>query len=93
MGASGVAARDRNGRALRHRHRGRQCFDGAPQPPPSTSAIQTYAAQQSFGLNPPASDFTVSTPACGNQVSASYPFPFTAYIGNLTLSAQACFPI
>jgi Flp pilus assembly protein TadG len=64
-----------------------------PQPPPSTSAIQTYAAQQSFGLNPPASDFTVSTPACGNQVSASYPFPFTAYIGNLTLSAQACFPI
>jgi Flp pilus assembly protein TadG len=63
-----------------------------PQPPPSTSAIQTYAAQQSFGLNPPASNFTVSTPACGNQVSARYPFPFTAYVGNLTLSAQACFP-
>jgi TadE-like protein len=63
-----------------------------PQPPPSTSSIQTYAAQQSFGLNPPASNFTVSTPLCGYQVSASYPFPFTAYIGNLTLSAQSCFP-
>ncbi|MGH8552100.1 MAG: TadE/TadG family type IV pilus assembly protein [Methylococcales bacterium] len=63
-------------------------------PPPSTSAIKTYAAQQSFGLNPPASNFTVSTPACGNQVSASYSFPFTAYFPTpLTLSAQSCFPI
>jgi Flp pilus assembly protein TadG len=70
-------------------------------PPPSTSAIQTYAAQQSFGLNPAASDFTVTTPRppCGNEVSASYTFPFTAYFSTplnstpLKLSAQACFPI
>jgi Flp pilus assembly protein TadG len=61
----------------------------------STSATQTYAAQQAFGLNPPSSVFTVSTPSCGNQVSASYSFQFiTSYLGMsaLTLSARSCFP-
>jgi hypothetical protein len=89
MDASGVAARSRNGRALCHRQR--WCL---PSTSASTSAIQTYAAQQSFGLNPAASNFTVSTPACGNQVSASYSFPFAAYFPtpSLALSAQACFP-
>jgi Flp pilus assembly protein TadG len=55
--------------------------------------IKTYAAQQSYGLNPPATTFTVSTPACGNQVSASYAFPLvTSFFGSMTLTAQACFP-
>jgi Flp pilus assembly protein TadG len=61
----------------------------------SASAIQSYAAQQAFGLNPPSSVFTVSTPACGNQVSASYPYQFfTSYFGvpTLTLTARSCFP-
>lgn len=61
----------------------------------STSAIQNYAAKQTFGVNPPPSTFTVSTPACGNQVSASYEFPFiTSFFGasSFTLSAQSCFP-
>lgn len=61
----------------------------------SPSAIQTYAAQQSFGLNPSPSNFTVTTPACGNQVSANFTFPFAAYFPAtppLALSAQACFP-
>ncbi|MBI1867282.1 MAG: pilus assembly protein [Methylocystis sp.] len=61
----------------------------------STSAIQTYAAAQAYGVNLAASIFTVSAPACGNQVSASYPFQFlTSYWGTptLTLSASACFP-
>lgn len=61
----------------------------------STSEIQTYAAMQTLGLNPPPSTFTVSTPACGNQVSASYEFPvITSYFGvsSLVLSAQSCFP-
>jgi Flp pilus assembly protein TadG len=57
--------------------------------------IQSYAAQQALGLNPPASTFTVTTPTCGNQVSASYTFDFiTKYFGlpSLTLGAQSCFP-
>jgi Flp pilus assembly protein TadG len=59
----------------------------------STSAIQAYAAQQSLGLKPAASNFTVTTPACGYKVSASYSFPFAAYFPtSLTPSAQACFP-
>ncbi len=61
----------------------------------STTAIQNYAAQQSYGLNPPPSIFTVSDIACGNQVSASYPFIFIAdYFGvpSLTVTARSCFP-
>src|SRR5207244_2198730 len=42
----------------------------------SASAIQSYAVQESFGLNPPASAFTFTTAACGNKVSASYTFQF-----------------
>jgi hypothetical protein len=61
----------------------------------SASAVQSYAAQQSFGLNPPASAFTLPTPSCGNQVSASYTLQFlTTYFGlpAVTLTAQSCFP-
>ena len=61
----------------------------------STSAIQSYAAQASFGLNPPASTFTFTTAACGNKVNASYTFHFlTTYFGrpSLTLTAGSCFP-
>ncbi len=61
----------------------------------SVTAIQQYAAQQSFGLNPPASSFSVSTPACGKQVSASYEFRYVAgYFASpaITVTAQSCFP-
>lgn len=61
----------------------------------STANIQSYAAAQSYGLNPPASTFSVSTPACGKQVSASYTYNFVfGYFGvpNVTLSAKSCFP-
>jgi Flp pilus assembly protein TadG len=56
--------------------------------------IQAYAAAQSYGLSPPNTAFTVTTPACGNMVQASYTpnylpsFP----IPTRTLTAQACFP-
>ena len=59
------------------------------------SDTQNYAAQQSFGLNPPASTFTVSSTACGSQVTASYSFRFFGtYFGapSITLSAKSCFP-
>ena len=61
----------------------------------STSALQTYAAQQSYGLNPPTSTFTWTTPSCGNQVAANYTVHlFTSYVAwpSLTLTAQSCFP-
>ena len=62
-----------------------------------TSAnVQTYAAQQSLGLNVAPSTFTYTVTACGNQVSANYNFVFfLGYFMNrpvLTLSAQSCFP-
>ncbi len=59
-----------------------------------TTAIQTYAAQQSYGLDPPLTTFTVSAPACGKQVTATYPVPaLTSFIGSFTITAQACFPV
>jgi Flp pilus assembly protein TadG len=60
----------------------------------TTSQIQSYASTASYGLTPPTSTFTVTTPACGNLVQASYTpnylpsFP----IPTPTLTAQACFP-
>ena len=63
-------------------------------PNSNPSAITNYAMQQAFGLSLPASTFTYSTLACGNQVSAIYTFAFPNILnlGSLTLTAQACFP-
>lgn len=60
----------------------------------TSSAISSYAAQQSFGLNLPTTTFTATTAACGNQVSGSYLFQFPSFLGlsPVTLTAQACFP-
>jgi Flp pilus assembly protein TadG len=63
-------------------------------PTSNPSAITNYASQQALGLSLPSSTFTYSTPACGNQVSASYTFEFPDILNRspLTLTAQACFP-
>jgi Flp pilus assembly protein TadG len=61
----------------------------------STSAIQNYAVLQTYGVNPPASTFIVTSPPplCGNRVSASYTFPVVSnYFGAVTLTANSCFP-
>src|SRR3974390_1277722 len=58
----------------------------------STSATLSYAAQQTYGLNPPASTFTLAGATCGNQMTASYPYPiFSNYFGSVTLTAKSCF--
>lgn len=59
-----------------------------------SDSIKNYASQQALGLGLPASTFTYSSAACGNQVDASYAFQFPTIIGlsPLTLTAQACFP-
>jgi Flp pilus assembly protein TadG len=61
----------------------------------STSQIQAYASAQTYGLTPPASTFTVTTPACGHMVRASYTANFLPSfpVPTRTLTAQACFPI
>ena len=61
---------------------------------PNGTAITSYAANQSYGLTLPSQTFIYSTPACGNQVSASYVFNFPEVLNlsPVTLKAQACFP-
>lgn len=56
--------------------------------------MQTYAAGRTWGMTLPANIFTLSTPACGYQVNATYPYtPIVGYIPlSMTLSATACFP-
>jgi len=60
----------------------------------TASQIQSYASAQSYGLTPPTSAFTVTTPACGNMVQASFsPTYLPSFpIPTRTLTAQACFP-
>ena len=61
----------------------------------TTATIQNYAAQNALGLTVTPTTFSVSAPACGNQVSASYTFGFVSgYFGaaSMTLNAQSCFP-
>jgi Flp pilus assembly protein TadG len=61
---------------------------------PDTTAIRSYATQQSFGLTLPTSTFNPSTSACGSQVDANYTFHWPPIFGlsPLILTAKACFP-
>lgn len=62
----------------------------------SSSAIQTYAATQAYGISPPASAFTYSSTTCGNKVTASYTYSFLgSYFwggSSVTLTGSSCFP-
>jgi uncharacterized membrane protein len=62
----------------------------------TAAAIQTYAAGQAYGMTLPTSDFSVTTAACGQQVSVSAPFVFviSGWVspGTVTLTANACYP-
>lgn len=59
----------------------------------STSGkTQSYAAAAAWGLNIPASAFTVSNPACGMQVSATYDFGFVFPWRSMTLNTTVCYP-
>ena len=59
----------------------------------TVSQIQSYAGSRS-GTGFASSVFSVTTPSCGNQVSASYPLTLTipTMSVSMTLSAQACYP-
>jgi Flp pilus assembly protein TadG len=63
----------------------------------NVSTIRKFAAQQSFGLNPPTSSFTVNQSTCGtcsgNLVCVpGYTFNLINYIFSLTLKAKSCYP-
>jgi Flp pilus assembly protein TadG len=61
----------------------------------SAGAIQSYAAQQTAPLDLPSSVFSATTQACGNKVTASYPFTFIVqglFPYDITLTSQSCFP-
>ena len=59
----------------------------------STSDIQNYAAQKTYGINPAPSSFTVTTESCGIQVSADYALPvLSSYFDVAKLHAISCFP-
>ena len=60
----------------------------------STRETQDFAASNS-GMSFPSAIFLVGPAACGNQVSASYPFTFAAglFPYAITLVAQSCYPV
>ena len=61
----------------------------------NTGQIQSYAASAVNGLTIPSTDFNVTTPSCGTQVSISYPFTLAVpqlIPWSMTLTAQSCHP-
>lgn len=61
----------------------------------TTSSIQSYAVSQSVGITVSSSNFRVTEPSCGHQVSISYSFNLIVtelYPGTITLNAQSCHP-
>jgi Flp pilus assembly protein TadG len=61
----------------------------------TTSKIQALAATKAMGLGMASSAFTVTSPACGKQVSATYVFYFLAPFGSnfsVSIPAQSCYP-
>jgi Flp pilus assembly protein TadG len=77
------------------------CYSSSGKASANVSSIQSYAAANSFGFNPPASTFSVNpatpptgTPACtgGNLITASYQFTALTYLYKITLIASSCSP-
>lgn len=57
--------------------------------------VPAYATSETYGLNLPKSVFTLTSPACGDQVAASYGFRFVTVLLpplNVTLTARSCYP-
>jgi hypothetical protein len=61
--------------------------------PLQQNAIESYAAQNAYGLSLPVNPYQYSLRACGNFVNASYSFQFYGLsLGPVTITAQACSP-
>lgn len=66
----------------------------------TAAQIQTRAVAEAWGMTVAPSAFTISKPACGIQVDATYDFTFVtpglgAFVplGTQTLNATACYPL
>lgn len=71
---------------------GARCFSVDSTQCGSTSAAQTYAQGQYYGVNSPA--FTASVASCGHEVSATVTLTFDIGMAswNIPISATSCFP-
>jgi len=61
----------------------------------TTTAIKNFAVGAATGIPVTSSNFTVATPSCGAQVSATFHYAFSVpwlFPQNLTLSSTSCFP-
>jgi len=61
----------------------------------TTSNVQSLAAAKAMGLGMASSAFTVTSPACGKQVAATYTFQFLEAFGSnfsVSIPAQSCYP-
>lgn len=70
-----------------------RCYTVATATCSDATHAKSFAASRS-GLTFSNSTFTISSPSCGNQVSASYPFTLLVpYLQRtITLTAQSCYP-
>jgi Flp pilus assembly pilin Flp len=62
----------------------------------STTNIQGVAVGKAMGLGMSASDFTVTSPACGKRVAATYVFHFLMPFStdfNVSIPAASCYPL
>lgn len=61
----------------------------------TSAQIETFAATTNYGLSFSDADFSLTSPACGRQVSVTLPFKFSAPLisPEMNLSATACYPI
>jgi Flp pilus assembly protein TadG len=71
---------------------GARCFSVNSTQCGSTSATQTYAQGQYYGVNSPT--FTASVASCGHEVSATVTLTFDIGLAswNIPISATSCFP-
>jgi Flp pilus assembly pilin Flp len=62
----------------------------------NASTVKSFAASNSWGINPPASAFSVDSASLGcpdgNLVTATYPFTAIHYLFSITLTARSCYP-
>jgi Flp pilus assembly protein TadG len=61
----------------------------------TAAETQTYAAGEALGQSVPTTAFTVTSPACGANVAASYVYNLPTLVfgtASMTLTATACYP-
>jgi hypothetical protein len=68
------------------------CYSANGTATANAATVKSYAAANSWGLNPPATAFSVGTCTGGNLVTASYIFVGIQFFFQPTLTASSCYP-